>query len=55
MPLVPYRTRCATRILSNPCPICGKRPLMKHTKQVEKNGQKVLVCKHHQVEEKVIP
>ena len=55
MSLVSYYTRCTTRILSVPCPICGQRPLVKNTKQVDKNGKKVRICNKHHVEESVIP
>lgn len=55
MPLVSYRKRCATKIMNEPCPICGKRQLMQESKLVEKDGKLVWICKVHLAEDVIVP
>jgi hypothetical protein len=49
--MVSYEKLCKIRILNTPCPICRKRPEVKDSKEVVMDGKKVMVCKHHHVEE----
>ena len=52
--LVSYKDLCKLHVARNPCPLCGKRLVLKNTKLIKTkvDGKSVLVriCAHHHVD-----